>query len=162
MHSEQINSVVYIVDVHFYLRNKTMDPTNSPYSGDRSASALKGTTLQMGTIQTWKNWPRKTKQKLTDLLAEEVENIKLKFSCKVCFENLAERVFQPCGHLTCCRTCANQLKDCPICRTRIDGLVIVVFPKCSKKRINHLIDFDLLLKKNKYFGITEREQLNSD
>ncbi|XP_067675407.1 baculoviral IAP repeat-containing protein 7-like isoform X2 [Haliotis asinina] len=43
--------------------------------------------------------------------------------CKICMEREVEVTFQPCGHLVCCEECAHQLRECPVCRTRIRSTV---------------------------------------
>ncbi|KAF2460096.1 hypothetical protein BDY21DRAFT_337386 [Lineolata rhizophorae] len=58
-------------------------------------------------------------------------------SCKICFEQLANVVFQDCGHQMACSWCAEQLigvpqmnvagflvrPRCPVCRAEISGVV---------------------------------------
>jgi len=58
----------------------------------------------------------------TDL---ESENARLKEqrTCKICMDGEVGVVFLPCGHLCCCVNCAPALKDCPVCRTKIQGTV---------------------------------------
>lgn len=42
--------------------------------------------------------------------------------CKICFDNIAEVVFLPCGHFMSCLQCAMSLKNiCPYCRKRYDA-----------------------------------------
>ena len=94
---------------------------------------------------------------VTDALEEEIEKMRSQNTCKVCLTESSDRVFQPCGHLSCCSTCTKRLRDCPICRLPIDGCVVVVFPKLRKKTVNSFVDLDLFLKKHKYFGIPESE-----
>jgi len=45
--------------------------------------------------------------------------------CVLCIEAERDTVFQACGHLVACRSCAARLPHCPICRTR--GPVLRVF-----------------------------------
>lgn len=40
--------------------------------------------------------------------------------CVVCQDNDRKMLFQPCNHISCCETCANDLNQCPICRTHIE------------------------------------------
>lgn len=40
-------------------------------------------------------------------------------SCTLCFDNQANLVLEPCGHVGFCSTCALQLEICPICRQEI-------------------------------------------
>ena len=84
--------------------------------------------------------------------------MRLENACKVCLTEVSDRVFQPCGHLSCCSTCTKRLRDCPICRLTIEASVVVVYPKLRKKSANNFLDFDLFLKKHKYFGIPESER----
>lgn len=58
-------------------------------------------------------------------MKEEINDMKDKMNCKVCLETKINRAFLPCRHLTCCDTCAQKLRDCPICRTKIIALVKV-------------------------------------
>ena len=55
----------------------------------------------------------------------ESENARLKEqrTCKICMDNEVGVVFLPCGHLCSCVLCAPSLKDCPVCRTNIQGTV---------------------------------------
>lgn len=39
--------------------------------------------------------------------------------CKICFETTIDCVLLPCGHMCACYGCAEQLKNCPICRVRL-------------------------------------------
>ena len=50
---------------------------------------------------------------------KELEEARL---CKVCMDAEICFVFLPCGHLCTCENCAvnRNLKDCPICRVRIE------------------------------------------
>ncbi|XP_059173143.1 E3 ubiquitin-protein ligase XIAP-like [Physella acuta] len=40
--------------------------------------------------------------------------------CKICMDSEAVITFVPCGHLTCCGTCAAVIDNCPICRSPIE------------------------------------------
>ena len=48
-------------------------------------------------------------------------------SCKICYANLINLVFQPCGHALSCNICAEQLKNCPICRETIKESIRTIF-----------------------------------
>lgn len=39
--------------------------------------------------------------------------------CAICLSEPKHYVFGPCGHFHVCRLCANQIKQCPICRSNI-------------------------------------------
>ncbi|KAL5010123.1 hypothetical protein ScPMuIL_012428 [Solemya velum] len=53
----------------------------------------------------------------------EEEEAKEKLLCKVCMEREVQETFNPCNHLVCCSLCAKKLRECPVCRTRIRGIV---------------------------------------
>jgi len=55
----------------------------------------------------------------------ESENARLKEqrTCKICMDSEVGVVFLPCGHLCSCVLCAPSLRDCPVCRTNIQGTV---------------------------------------
>jgi len=58
----------------------------------------------------------------TDLQSENAR-LKEQRTCKICMDGEVGVVFLPCGHLCCCVNCAPALKDCPVCRTQIQGTV---------------------------------------
>ncbi|XP_046448570.1 baculoviral IAP repeat-containing protein 7-B-like [Daphnia pulex] len=39
--------------------------------------------------------------------------------CKICYSHDMSILFRPCGHLLTCKSCADQLSHCPICRCPI-------------------------------------------
>lgn len=41
--------------------------------------------------------------------------------CKICYQQKMCRVFEPCCHMVCCATCAQDLTECPTCRSRISA-----------------------------------------
>ncbi|KAH9525609.1 Baculoviral IAP repeat-containing protein 7-B [Bulinus truncatus] len=43
--------------------------------------------------------------------------------CKICLEKEISMVFLPCGHFVCCYDCSLQLKNCPVCRNVIKGVM---------------------------------------
>ena len=45
--------------------------------------------------------------------------------CKVCLSAESNTIFQPCHHITCCKTCAQQLVNefCPVCRAPISNVL---------------------------------------
>ena len=61
-------------------------------------------------------------------VTEENEELKEEMNCKVCFTKFMNTVFLPCGHLACCESCAEQLKDCPLCRKYIAGTIRTQWP----------------------------------
>jgi len=94
--------------------------------------ALKPHTLQSKN-GWWHSLNMLEKDKIVDHLEDSLQTYKSELSCKVCLEKEVSRVFQPCGHLTCCTDCAKMLRECPICRVTIKSLVVVVLPKPKTK-----------------------------
>ena len=39
--------------------------------------------------------------------------------CVICKQNKKDVLFLPCRHLCTCRSCADKIDDCPLCRTEI-------------------------------------------
>lgn len=60
---------------------------------------------------------------MDDKLREENRLLKEQKTCKICLDNDLSIVFLPCGHFVSCATCAPSLKNCPLCRSQIMGLV---------------------------------------
>jgi hypothetical protein len=72
--------------------------------------------------------PRAAAAKAQPKAAEPAEDgLSDKEACVVCFTNAIDAVFVPCGHMTCCSACANQLDPqlCPMCRVPIAQIVKV-------------------------------------
>ena len=43
--------------------------------------------------------------------------------CAICFEIPTRRgIVHPCGHTAFCKACITGLRECPLCRTRIDKI----------------------------------------
>lgn len=56
-------------------------------------------------------------------ILDEHQKLKNERMCKICFENICNIVFIPCGHLCTCFSCASSLKLCPLCRAVIKSNV---------------------------------------
>lgn len=53
----------------------------------------------------------------------ENENLKEQRLCKICLDEDAGVLFEPCGHICCCTSCGVPLQQCPICRTSITNII---------------------------------------
>ena len=49
-------------------------------------------------------------------------NIYKSDECVICLDNRCNRVLVPCGHALYCDNCVGKLKECSVCRTRIQGV----------------------------------------
>ena len=65
----------------------------------------------------------KMRFKLTNPSVIPIEESHTKIECKVCFQNEANMVIIPCGHVVTCGICAVQLEKCPICRQNISDRI---------------------------------------
>lgn len=60
-------------------------------------------------------------------LKRELRELKDERLCKVCLDGQVSHVFVPCGHAVCCGTCVGNIKECPLCRSRLQGSIIIYF-----------------------------------
>ena len=56
-------------------------------------------------------------------LKEQNNRLRNQTVCKICLDKEVTVVFLPCGHLVSCTDCASAMKDCPVCRKHVKGLV---------------------------------------
>ncbi|KAI8742853.1 baculoviral IAP repeat-containing protein 3 [Biomphalaria glabrata] len=56
-------------------------------------------------------------------LKERNNEMRQQTVCKICLDQEVAVVFLPCGHLVSCTECATAMKDCPVCRMNIKGIV---------------------------------------
>ena len=54
--------------------------------------------------------------------------VRRRFECKICFDDLVSTVFLQCGHCMACKKCAVTLNKCPLCAVPIDDVTHVTFP----------------------------------
>eukprot|EP00924_Labyrinthula_sp_SR-Ha-C_P007235 maker-scaffold_8-snap-gene-13.51-mRNA-1 protein AED:0.00 eAED:0.00 QI:112/1/1/1/1/1/2/94/520 len=43
--------------------------------------------------------------------------------CVVCFDAIVDCVIVPCGHMSCCETCAKKFEECPVCRQKVENVI---------------------------------------
>ncbi|KAH9488694.1 Baculoviral IAP repeat-containing protein 7 [Bulinus truncatus] len=56
-------------------------------------------------------------------LKEANNQLRQQLLCKVCLDKEVAVTFLPCGHLVSCADCASAMKDCPLCRNHVRGIV---------------------------------------
>lgn len=98
----------------------------------------------------WQSLKITEQEKILGHIEDSLHTYKSDISCKVCLEKRVSRVFQPCGHLTCCADCAKMLKECPICRKVIKSLVIVVLPK---PKTGKSVDIEHIAKRHRLMDV---------
>ncbi|KAK3793996.1 hypothetical protein RRG08_028430 [Elysia crispata] len=62
-------------------------------------------------------------EELLNTLKQTNNDLRLQTLCKICMDKEVAVVFLPCGHLVCCTECASAMKDCPVCRNQVKGIV---------------------------------------
>lgn len=65
----------------------------------------------------------RVKYPTSDELETATDKIKDSFLCNICFTLEKRIVFVPCGHMSCCVTCAIACNNCPVCRKEIKGSI---------------------------------------
>lgn len=109
------------------LNRSSATPTSPPTSSVPAAVAAPNQppAAPASTVQATTSASDKTPAEPVAEADLESENARLKEqrTCKVCMDGEVGVVFLPCGHLICCVNCAPSLKDCPVCRSNIQGTV---------------------------------------
>ncbi|XP_078493284.1 zinc finger protein isoform X1 [Ciona intestinalis] len=57
---------------------------------------------------------------VTPSMEARIRELQEERKCKICLDKVADIVFVPCGHLCTCTECAEALRKCPICRSKIE------------------------------------------
>jgi len=65
-----------------------------------------------------------SKLKLLERSNQELQNA-IPTPCAICFDNINDCTFIPCGHLCTCMKCGTQVSACPLCRADISSRVKV-------------------------------------
>jgi len=76
-------------------------------TGNRSSSLMPGAGVNTSTPPNPKDLNRSSGDPVGELV------------CKVCWTEKSRVMFEPCGHLSTCETCAGQLENCCMCRASI-------------------------------------------
>jgi len=88
-----------------------------------AASVVPSSSASTGKVQIKEQEPMETSAN-ENMSAEDVkqklQNLKDEKLCKVCLDKDADVVFIPCGHICCCMECTEALRQCPICRKKIE------------------------------------------
>lgn len=61
-------------------------------------------------------------------LKEKLHKVEYDLRCKICMDAEISTVFCPCGHMVSCAVCAEQLKNCPMCRGEITNVQKAFLP----------------------------------
>jgi hypothetical protein len=55
------------------------------------------------------------------------DNLKISTTCEICLTNKKCIAYEPCGHISSCHSCADQMKNCPHCREEILNRFVIIF-----------------------------------
>lgn len=75
---------------------------------------IASTTLNILQQPSEANTPLKLQTRI-----EEHEQLKKKYTCRICMYREVQILFRPCSHLICCSICVRGLENCPICGAKI-------------------------------------------
>ncbi|BFZ10832.1 hypothetical protein BsWGS_13870 [Bradybaena similaris] len=67
--------------------------------------------------------PPAKEEKEMKKLKDENGQLRQQTVCKICMDKEVAVVFLPCGHFVSCTDCAAAMKDCPVCRKQVRGIV---------------------------------------
>ncbi|XP_062600772.1 putative inhibitor of apoptosis [Saccostrea cucullata] len=106
---------------------KEVDPSPSSVSdyaasgpsSSAAAGASKIPAAESAAAGTSKTEEPSDKEKKLKEILEENRNLKEQKLCKICLDEEVGVLFEPCGHICCCASCAAPLQQCPICRKPI-------------------------------------------
>ncbi|BFZ08653.1 hypothetical protein BsWGS_11692 [Bradybaena similaris] len=73
--------------------------------------------------QAIRNSTESKDEEVMNQLKEQNNQLRQQTVCKICMDKEVAVVFLPCGHLISCTDCAAALKDCPVCRNLVRGIV---------------------------------------
>ncbi|XP_052866496.1 E3 ubiquitin-protein ligase MYLIP [Anopheles cruzii] len=62
------------------------------------------------------------------------ERIREAITCPICADGVIDTTFLPCGHMTACRSCAEQCERCPLCRSNIECISKIFLPPLLRSR----------------------------
>uniref|UniRef100_A0A2C9M8E5 RING-type domain-containing protein n=1 Tax=Biomphalaria glabrata TaxID=6526 RepID=A0A2C9M8E5_BIOGL len=57
------------------------------------------------------------------IFKERNNQLRQQTCCKICMDKEVAVVFLPCGHLISCAECASAMRNCPLCRQDVRGIV---------------------------------------
>ena len=56
-------------------------------------------------------------------LKQENKTLRSNMTCKICLDARVGKLFLPCRDLVCCEECSAAIRECPLCRERIEGTI---------------------------------------
>lgn len=77
-----------------------------------------------------KNMDTKEQEEKENVTTEQDKDQELEMDsklCKICYDNVCNTVYIPCGHVMSCTECAFKAKECPLCRASVERTVRLYF-----------------------------------
>lgn len=104
------------------------DPSSSsasskPIDAGAGAAGTSQASIATGASQTSTAEEESDERKRLQKIIEENRNLKEQKLCKICLDEDVGVLFEPCGHICCCASCAVSIQQCPICRQPISKSV---------------------------------------
>ena len=103
MREEERNALIQVLGIKYLRKNQS--------SGDERLKEVEK------RIEVERQRLRETEERLRE--TEE------RLVCLVCATEEVGMAFSPCGHTTCCPTCAPRVTSCPTCRAKVDRIIRV-------------------------------------
>ena len=82
----------------------------------------------------WSDIPLQKQEKNMIYLQQKIDLYNENMTCKICLDKTVNIAFRPCGHCISCSLCANQLQECGVCRSKIQGCIKVIIPTAKRKQ----------------------------
>lgn len=109
--------VCAVVSVQTGMADRTLQDPGFDQSLDCENQLLRGAGPVCATVTCLTNWNAEGKMN-RQLFAGQGE------PCAVCFETPQDVQLIPCGHASC-HSCLKKLKNCPLCRTKIEHVLML-------------------------------------
>ena len=118
--SEYTSLLLLVEDLQNETTKTANDPLNPVLNSPCSVELPQTSKLPPESVQLTSNNIKNSKE--NDRKKQELINQR---TCKVCLDRFYDCMFMPCNHLCCCLQCASALKQCPLCRRKIDKIIKV-------------------------------------
>lgn len=70
---------------------------------------------------------KKTVTRNVSIIGDDESTSSAENTCKICYDKVADILFQPCNHCASCGRCSVSLETCPVCRRTIERKTKIYF-----------------------------------
>ena len=122
--SEYTTVLQLVEDLQNETKTTDNDPEDFVFNSPCNVESPQTSKLPPESLQLAANSNENSKEnpKENDRKKQELINQR---TCKVCLDRFYDCIFIPCNHLCCCLQCASALKQCPLCRQKLDKIIKV-------------------------------------